>query len=264
MSSKSTPEAALDAILRRKQITQRTDEWLCARKKLITATDAAVVVGKSKFKKPDRLLKEKLGLVVATPEELARMERCTGHGVKYEPEAIERFERARGVQVHEVGLFVHERIGWLGASPDGVFLDSDGRVNLVEIKCPLMRAPHINQIPTEYFIQMQIQLEVLNVECVWFVQYVPPECTWPRPEVLLIEPVARDRAFFAELYVSLAAFHRQMLPPPVPPQLDDPQGAQPQGDDPCGPRDEPGVVDVEVEERTDDAVDEAVPDGVAR
>jgi hypothetical protein len=57
----------------------------------------------------------------------------------------------------------------LGASPDGLIITEGPKYGrLVEIKCPYSRKVG-NGIPEDYWIQMQIQLEVTNLyECEYF------------------------------------------------------------------------------------------------
>ncbi|KAH7954892.1 hypothetical protein HPB49_022588 [Dermacentor silvarum] len=60
---------------------------------------------------------------------------ATSYGKQMETEARAELSTALGAVIHEVGLFIHPEQPWLCCSPDGI-LDSDGRMCLVEIKCP--------------------------------------------------------------------------------------------------------------------------------
>jgi hypothetical protein len=68
--------------------------------------------------------------------------------------------------VLEFGLITHPEYPWLGASPDGITEDGV----MIEIKCPFRRK--ITGIPPFYYwIQVQLQLEVCNLDYCDFVEY---------------------------------------------------------------------------------------------
>jgi putative phage-type endonuclease len=132
------------------QFEQRTEEWYEARKKLISASSAGMIVGDATKSERLHLLKEKCG---AGKPFLGS--RATRWGQKYEPVATSIYENDKKLKVMEFGLIPHPTISFLGASPDGI--TADGR--MLEIKCPFSRK--ITGIPLmKYWVQMQIQLEV--------------------------------------------------------------------------------------------------------
>ena len=75
--------------------------------------------------------------------------------------------------IHECGRFVHPTDTRLAASPDGLILRS--RVHpgmgghLLEIKCPKSRKIGL-KIPSDYYYQMQLQLEVTGVRACEYVE----------------------------------------------------------------------------------------------
>ena len=83
---------------------------------------------------------------------------ATNFGHRFEPVARSIYEHLKQTTVKEFGCIVHRSLPWLGASPDGV--DLEGRV--LEIKCPKRRHPD-GVCRLEYYIQMQIQFEVLDL-----------------------------------------------------------------------------------------------------
>lgn len=146
------------------QYEQRTPIWYKIRKGMITATNVAGIVGSSKYDKYSDLLKKKLGLGKAFISNFA-----TEHGKCYEDVAIQMYERRRNVKIHEYGLIRHNKIHFLGASPDGI--TDDGI--MVEIKCPTTRQINGNVYDlktTCYFIQMQTQLEVCDLNICDFLE----------------------------------------------------------------------------------------------
>ena len=57
------------------------------------------------------------------------------YGSKNEDIAINLFKSLYNLEVHNVGLLIHEKYKWLGGSPDGITSDD----SLIEVKCPLKK-----------------------------------------------------------------------------------------------------------------------------
>lgn len=57
------------------------------------------------------------------------------HGIKYEAEARDVFKEKSGFMVFECGLLISHFNPWLGYSPDGLIMEEDKPVALLEIKC---------------------------------------------------------------------------------------------------------------------------------
>ena len=86
-------------------------------------------------------------------------------GQKYEPLSVEIYEHVYDTKVDDFGCIQHETYKFIGASPDGINVDPDslryGR--MLEIKNIVNR--EINGIPKkEYWIQMQLQMEVCDLD----------------------------------------------------------------------------------------------------
>jgi len=156
---------------------QRSQEWLDLRENMITASDIATAIGKG-YDKPDDLVRKKV-LHVKWEGNAA-----TAHGTALEPFARDLYDQRTGRKSHEIGLVQHKDYPWLGASPDGV--TEDGL--LIEIKCPLTRKIE-PKIPSYYYPQVQLQLEITDLEECDFVQYRPPD------EFVIVR-VKRDREWF--------------------------------------------------------------------
>ena len=87
-------------------------------------------------------------------------------GVKYEPVATQYYEYLNSVKIIEFGLIPHPQLSVFGASPDGICdIGSpngyEGR--MLEIKCPPKRK-FTHEVPRHYWMQMQGQLEVCDLE----------------------------------------------------------------------------------------------------
>ena len=102
-------------------------------------------------------------------------------GQKYEPVSVQLYNTLYQTQVSDFGCIPHKTIDFLAASPDGIVIDdkSDRYGRMLEIKNIVNRA--ITGIPKiEYWIQMQVQLEVCDLnECDFletrFIEYADEE-----------------------------------------------------------------------------------------
>lgn len=122
-------------LLFKHQIKQRTDEWYVTRKSCLTASDAATALGQNPYKKPADLIKSKAGFYSNVQPD-PQMVRATEHGIKYEDEAAAAYAVMRPdlVPFFELGLIMHEKHPFLGASPDRITKDGI----LIEIKVTLL------------------------------------------------------------------------------------------------------------------------------
>ena len=137
-----------------KQPEQRSPEWFAFRSERLTASDIATALGENAYARPTELILKKCG--ISKP---FTMNPACQHGVKYEPISCMVYEYYKKTKVYEFGCISHRYYNFLGASPDGIC--SDG--TMLEIKNPLSRK--INGIPPKYYwIQMQIQMEVFNLQ----------------------------------------------------------------------------------------------------
>lgn len=152
---------------------QKTDAWLAKRRKRITASSiaGALCMGcvpfpeqrtSTPYHQSERILLEKSGFA-----ERFEGNAATEHGASKEPVAVEHYMRAEQTHMALYGLIVDPRWWWLGASPDGVCLQS-GR--LVEIKCPYSRYPKPNTpVPPQYVPQCFVQMLLTHIdECDYY------------------------------------------------------------------------------------------------
>ncbi len=146
----------VERLLNNKQYDQRSDDWYKNRYNILTASNIASVLDANPYLSKLDLLIQK-----CQPFELVQIidNPATQWGIKYEPIAIKIYENIRLEKVFPVGLFIHDNLKWLGASPDG--LRESGK--LVEIKC-VWKRKLTEDIPLYYWMQVQIQLEVCNLE----------------------------------------------------------------------------------------------------
>ena len=147
---------------------QRSREWYQMRENILTASSLADSLGKGHFNTRDDLLIDKTSKV---PKPFI-VNDIIQWGVKYEPVATEFYEKMNNVTIVEFGLVPHPTFPIFGASPDGI-CDEDspkeyiGR--MLEIKCPPKRV-FTHEVPNHYWMQMQGQLEVCDLEECDFLQ----------------------------------------------------------------------------------------------
>lgn len=137
-------------------IEQRSENWYSIRNNLITASDFALAVGKGKFGTSKDFYRSKCGYEV---KEFDSNCPPLKWGIRYEEVANMFYKKIMGVNVTEFGLIKHPELSFIGASPDGI---SDMGI-MLEIKCPYRRKKN-EEIPEQYYIQIQGQLEVCNLE----------------------------------------------------------------------------------------------------
>jgi len=144
-------------------LEQGSQEWLAFRQDKITATDAVVIMGDSKWKTPYQLYIEKTSQV----EEKTRNE-AMQRGLDLEPIARELFELKMNVEVFPQVVVKDD---WAMASLDG--LSPLGNL-AVEIKCPGPKDHEIalsGKVPSHYYPQLQHQLYVTDLPKMYYFSF---------------------------------------------------------------------------------------------
>ena len=136
-------------------IHQRTIEWLNARKNRLTASDLEEAIKSNNIK----LAKKKAGVTPDTTnyKTIAPLK----WGTMFEDMAMRCYSQQHNdIKVHEFGLIIDNFNDHFGASPDGI---NDMGI-MIEIKCPFSREIIDGLIPKKYYMQMQGQLAVCELE----------------------------------------------------------------------------------------------------
>jgi putative phage-type endonuclease len=160
------------------QVEQRTPEWYAETRNLLTASEVGrlfegpsarnnLVRAKAEGQKPHP---------PAIAPRLAVMSNETGPmdwGTRYEPVVKSYLEKSLGCKIKDLGRIKHRAIPWVAASPDGLIESCETSAELVgrlvEIKCPTSRVIG-NDIPFDYWCQMQWQMEVCDRHFCEFVE----------------------------------------------------------------------------------------------
>lgn len=149
---------------------QRSEEWYKIRENLLTASSLADALGKGHFQTRDDLLISKTSESRGEISKAARD--IMQWGVVYEEVATMFYEHLHNLEVIEFGLIPHPKLSVFGASPDGINdITSPKHLigRMLEIKCPPKRK-FTHEVPKHYWMQMQGQLEVCDLEECDFLQ----------------------------------------------------------------------------------------------
>lgn len=174
---------------------QRTQDWLTARERKITASLAAACLGLDPYRSAKAAWREITGQKTDAERDEYRTNRHMQWGVQFEAAARNDYEAITGNFVEETGFWVHPTLPWLGASPDGLI----GHDGLVEVKCPT-DAP--GRVPINHRIQCLIQLAVTGRQ---WVDYF----SWGSNGKRFLARV--HRAGIPGLIVRLEAFYRAFV-----------------------------------------------------
>jgi putative phage-type endonuclease len=153
------------------QPLQRTPEWYKFRWNLITASNAwkafesQSTINQLIYEKCQPLKDLTLDIIEEEPVKMVNTNSTLHWGQKYEPLSIMIYEDMYNSKVEDFGCIQHPNYSFIGASPDGIIIESNtcryGR--MLEIKNIVNR--EINGIPKkEYWIQMQLQMEVCDLD----------------------------------------------------------------------------------------------------
>ena len=148
-----------------KQPEQRTIEWYEFRNSTLTASNIYKIFVSDSTQKD--LILEKCKPIDVNKYKTTNINSPLHWGQKYEPISIMYYEYINNTKVDEFGCIKHDKYSFIAASPDGIVCDRSSNLygRMLEIKNVVSRK--ITGIPKfEYWIQMQLQMEVCNLnEC---------------------------------------------------------------------------------------------------
>lgn len=183
-------------------LDQRTPEWLNWRRAGIGASDASVLVGKNKFgQTPRKLWLEKTGQAAKSAPNYFQ-----NRGNALEPQALAAVNQSLGTECVPA-CFESVEHPFLKASLDGW---DPMTSTAVEVKCPGEKDHAIamkGSIPESYVPQLQQQMAVMDIPCMWYASYRPEEKSCP----LVLLELDRDLAFWADYLPKAQQFWEQVL-----------------------------------------------------
>jgi putative phage-type endonuclease len=164
----------IDHLMNKPQTAQHSADWYSQRRNRLTASEFHQVLTGSR----ERLLRSKVDPPAGdrpfmSPVALAQDDGemvATSWGHRFEPIVRDIYELKYDAQVCDtLGRFTHRTYEWLSASPDGIVTSGQRAGRLIEIKSPKNRQPG-TYVPAEYYVQMQLQMEVCDLDAVDFVE----------------------------------------------------------------------------------------------
>lgn len=194
-------------LMGRPQTSQHSADWYSQRRNRLTASEFAQILDGRR----GALMRSKVAPIpegtaadrpMSAPVSIAQSDGemvATSWGHRFEPVTRDIYElELAGVNTvcDTLGRFQHAIVEWLSASPDGVVLAGSRAGRLVEIKSPKTRQPG-EYVPEEYYVQMQIQMEVCDVDAVDFIEaqfaqrpviHLPAAGVGPLPEPTPLSP----------------------------------------------------------------------------
>lgn len=174
------------------QPEQRTPEWHESRVGKITASRVGAILGLSKYRTADDVLRDMVRERFGMPREFVGNE-ATEYGQAHEADALAAYEQRYAVMVEPCGLIPHPQYAFLAASPDGLVGDR----GLVECKCPY-RSRYTTP-SAEYVAQMQLQMLCTERDWCDFV-------IWRQGEPIITERVMRDPDWLTSNVEALSNF----------------------------------------------------------
>lgn len=151
------------------QIPQRSQEWFENYGKVLTASEFSALFTNNRrrrdlvYSKSHPNQDSQITFRHACPTNEMN---AIGWGIRFEPVIKQILEMKDKCSIYEPGRIQHPTNTHLAASPDGIIesaKDPQQLGRLIEIKCPYSRAIG-KEIPSDYWIQMQIQMEVTDVD----------------------------------------------------------------------------------------------------
>jgi len=160
-------EGHLDYLKNIYQPEQKTQEWYTFRHDHITASNAWKALGTTASK--NQLIYEKCQPLNTEKYKSSLAETPMSWGNKYEYLTTCIYEEKNKTTISSFGCIAHPTLSFLAASPDGIVTGENNYGRMIEIKNVVSR--EITGIPKkDYYIQMQLQMEVCDLEECDFVE----------------------------------------------------------------------------------------------
>jgi putative phage-type endonuclease len=159
-------EKQINYLRSKPQPDQRTKEWYEFRNNLITASNAYKAFENENTR--NQLIYEKCNVIKpenTNSNNFININTTLHWGQKYEKVSVMIYEYIYKTIIEDFGCIQHDNYKFIGASPDGInILKQSSRYGrMLEIKNIINR--EIDGIPKkEYWIQMQLQMEVCNLD----------------------------------------------------------------------------------------------------
>ncbi len=159
------------------EVEQGSDRWRELRRGRITASRMGDVIAGKKTKRYEEY-RQQIALELLGYEEEEESAPWFEHGKAMEPYARGAYQWRYNVNLTPNVFFIHPKYDWLGASPDGVRVDTFD--DPVEIKCRAKLSTYLAKVDAErrtgkieavYRPQVQAQMWVMGCLSIKFINY---------------------------------------------------------------------------------------------
>jgi len=186
----------------RVDVEQNSQEWLALKAGVPSASNFGKIVTTKgvRSKSAEKYMYQLAGERITGIREDGYQSASMLRGLEMEEQAVTAYEIATEQETEKVGVCYPDDKKSCLCSPDRLIQASDG---LLEIKCPEIQT-HVayllkNELPTDYFQQIQGQLYVTGCLFVDFMSYYPGL----KPLIIRVE---RDDEFIEKLDIELKGF----------------------------------------------------------
>lgn len=197
-------------LLAGKWAKQHSGGWYHARAHMLTASNAASVIGANPYCSRKQLLKK----ATTTTKPMSRRGQIACEwGSSHEADAALLYSVVTGNKLvqEDIGLVIHRDYPLLGASPDRVLAHAPV---LVEIKAPFRRRIDPHHVPAHYLPQVQMQMEVCDMEACHFVEFKPASLC--DKGTIAITLILRDREWWQAHLPAFLKYTSELPTPTLP------------------------------------------------
>lgn len=189
------------------ELKQGTPEWHAARTGKITGSRVGAILGVSKYKNPDDVMREMVRQAHGFEPEFLGND-ATDWGQLYEDEAIEKYVFDYFVNIDKKGIVFDDQYDFLAFSPDGIICDENG---FVEVKCPYYKGFSSIYEKPEYYAQVMLGMRVLKKSYCDFIIYYPAGHNGIQSRMIVEKIFCDDGEWFNKNIDRLKNFYEEYL-----------------------------------------------------
>lgn len=184
----------------------------------ITARDFATILDLNPYQTAYELLEDKI-----ENKHPFFGNKFTEHGIKYENQAIEKFEETTGISVDKNQFNInHNEYTWITGRLDGTFIDClskkrkrESEICVLEIKCPLKNDRDTelieDNIPRHYWCQCQVYMNLIDCNYAYYVEYYIKPDDDKRNGKLYYVKIKRDKVWWKKSITGIKKFYDEMI-----------------------------------------------------
>lgn len=218
-------EEERDAIQKNTIQQNNSPDWIEQRKKRLTASFFGKICKRKKDISCTPLVKS-----IVRPKDLSNV-LSIAYGKQNEEKALSQIAHQEKIKIERCGLYIHKTSCFLGATPDGIYEDEEGRTGIIEVKCPFA-AKDMNpedaikekkrkfwkydskknlfkiDMNHDYYYQIQGQLNITEQNICIFAVWTSEQ------QPMKVEYIKRDKIFWeSKMLGHLTQFYKNCLLP---------------------------------------------------